>query len=387
MIKKKSLISICMIGMSFFTNIAMLQNIFSGFLAYLPLISTAIMIICLILIGAFKFSQKEVVVFVGVVLSFFVGIIFLEIFGSNEYINSNLTYPIFLCLAVFLIGASSSKYMEIEDFKLVLLSFIISTLIVSIIVYQSYYMTGFQWGLTYSEYKFRGQLSQAIAFSFFALITFFISKSLKWNIIKYIILAFFSLMLLMMKCRAAIVEIVVGIMMLVALKGVSQKTKRLTVVAILSFILILLINDKFYELIINDVIFYGRSANDLDSISSGRLTILSSFPQLLDGNILFGIGNYYFECFTLNAILQYGIIVGTLAIAIGAYPSFWSLVNKENIKNKEAGMFLLISSVASFICGVFEAIAPVGPGIKFYILWLSFGFLLGFNYKKTQNEL
>ena len=191
----------------------------------------------------------------------------------------------------------------------------------------------------------------------------------------------------MMKCRAAIVEIVVGIMMLVALKGVSQKTKRLTVVAILSFILILLINDKFYELIINDVIFYGRSANDLDSISSGRLTILSSFPQLLDGNILFGIGNYYFECFTLNAILQYGIIVGTLAIAIGAYPSFWSLVNKENIKNKEAGMFLLISSVASFICGVFEAIAPVGPGIKFYILWLSFGFLLGFNYKKTQNEL
>ena len=116
------------------------------------------------------------------------------------------------------------------------------------------------------------------------------------------------------------------------------------------------------------------------------MTILSSFPQLLDGNILFGIGNYYFECFTLNAILQYGIIVGTLAIAIGAYPSFWSLVNKENIKNKEAGMFLLISSVASFICGLFEAIAPVGPGIKFYILWLSFGFLLGFNYKAAIGE-
>ena len=360
--------------MVFLINIAMLQNIFSEAMAYLPILAVTFVLCLLILTKSIQYFSRSAIYFLFCIGIFLCGTFILEIV-YRSYLSANLTYANALCAVVFIMGYSSGDKISSEDIRKIFLFYILGTLIVSVIVYLRFYV-GFQWGLRYSEYKFRGQLSQSIMFSVFAMITIvkFNSKFLK--IIKGVLYAFFSILLLMMKCRAALVEIVIGIIVMFFFKGTSKKVKRTILALIIAFFVVLLFKSDLQQIIINDVLFYGRDMSDLDDISSGRMTILASFPDLWTGHELTGIGNYYFECFPLNALLQYGIFVGSIAIIIGYYPALWILKNRHFILDKELCVFFLMSSIASVVCGFFEAIAPVGPGIKFFFLWMMFGILM-----------
>lgn len=85
-----------------------------------------------------------------------------------------------------------------------------------------------------------------------------------------------------------------------------------------------------------------------------------------------GIGSLYFECFPLSCILQFGIITGSIIIGIAYLPVIKSLkLDRTNVYSS----ILVIVCIGYGINSIFEGLAPIGPGVKCYYMWLMYGIL------------
>ena len=103
-----------------------------------------------------------------------------------------------------------------------------------------------------------------------------------------------------------------------------------------------------------------------------RVSIVSEFPTLIEGHWLTGIGSLYFECFPLSCILQFGIITGSIIIGIAYLPVIKSLkLDRTNVYSS----ILVIVCIGYGINSIFEGLAPIGPGVKCYYMWLMYGIL------------
>ena len=140
------------------------------------------------------------------------------------------------------------------------------------------------------------------------------------------------------------------------------------------FIVMLVFNREFNNFIFNKVILANRNVTNLNDLTSGRVNIISNFPQLIKGNWLTGIGPMYYECFPLSAILQFGITGGVLCIIISLQPLWKSFVFRHT---SDTWYLLYLIAIGYSVNGLFEGLAPFGPGVKCYYMWLLFGFLMG----------
>lgn len=151
----------------------------------------------------------------------------------------------------------------------------------------------------------------------------------------------------------------------------NKKKKIIVIIGVILLLILLFISDNFNDIVLNNIIFAGRDINDLDNLSSGRISIIREFPILIKNNWLTGIGPFYFECFPLSAILQFGLFAGGILIYISLLPLITSIKRKSN----DLWEILYFLSIGYFINSLFEGLAPFGPGIKCYFLWLLFGIL------------
>ena len=131
-------------------------------------------------------------------------------------------------------------------------------------------------------------------------------------------------------------------------------------------------NENLFDMFVGNIMFAGRNASSLDSLTSGRVSIVSEFPTLIEGHWLTGIGSLYFECFPLSCILQFGIITGSIIIGIAYLPIIKSLkFDRTNVYSS----ILVIVCIGYGINSIFEGLAPIGPGVKCYYMWLMYGIL------------
>ena len=143
-------------------------------------------------------------------------------------------------------------------------------------------------------------------------------------------------------------------------------------------------SESFFEILVNNILFAGRTAINLNNLTSGRVSILSSFPEKISGHWLLGIGSTYYECFPLSCILQFGVIAGNLVILVAYSPLLFCI--KLDRREPIAAIFLMVS-IGYIINSLFEGLAPVGPGVKCYYLWLMFGILMSKNqFNKQQKQ-
>ena len=132
------------------------------------------------------------------------------------------------------------------------------------------------------------------------------------------------------------------------------------------------LNENLFDMFVGNIMFAGRDASSLDSLTSGRVSIVSEFPALIEGHWLTGIGSLYFECFPLSCILQFGIITGSIIIGIAYLPIIKSLkFDRTNVYSS----ILVIVCIGYGINSIFEGLAPIGPGVKCYYMWLMYGIL------------
>ncbi|NLM60863.1 MAG: polymerase, partial [Clostridiales bacterium] len=138
-------------------------------------------------------------------------------------------------------------------------------------------------------------------------------------------------------------------------------------------------NETVYDFAIRNLLLNSpdkRSIgfSDLNRISSHRFSYFETFATLFPGNELIGIGSYYMDNFYMEVILNYGIFIGLIIIALALFPLKVAFSFKNS--NIESILAIRIIALSYAFNGIFEGLAPFGPGAKCFFLWLIVGVLL-----------
>lgn len=305
-----------------------------------------------------------------------VGILIFSLFTVGDYIAPDIVYCYYLSIFILLIGFWSSLEISSEGLKIIIVAYICSAVIVSLNVYLTYFAKSFDIMSSIYVYGSKNSVSQII---FTALVFSFLVYNPKKRImliIKWMVVLFLGMMIILLKSRATLLGIAI-LFFITLLFGKSRKNIKISIMIIIIIFTALMFNDNLNNIVMNGILFAGRDASNLNSISSGRVEEWIIFPQLISGHELVGLGKYKMESFLLSVIVQYGFIFGMLFIIVSLYPVIWGMKNLS--KANSINLSFIVIACSYWVNGIFEQLAPFGPGVKCYMLWLMFGILLGKN--------
>lgn len=150
--------------------------------------------------------------------------------------------------------------------------------------------------------------------------------------------------------------------------------QRLGLIAIGCIVIIFIFfNSEAYNLIVVNIIFANRSVSSASSLSSGRTALIAKAIEIIDDNLLFGIGHSYFvDCMPISILLQYGIIV---LIVVFAFLTYLAIKVSKLQKNNSIDLATFLVFWSFILNSLFEAYPPFGPGVKCFALWMLLGFV------------
>ena len=314
-------------------------------------------------------------------------VLIMDVLSGNSYLKSSLIYPFFLSMVMLFLASNIGEKITQQDFSIISSAYIWSTLIVALNIFFEYLIGVDISGEKYA-YASKNSISQIILTACILIFAFKVKKENKIITFLYILssIALFFILLLL-KSRATIIAIPLLIIFIFIKLGKSVKTLRLIIIiSVIVVALIFVFNPQIWDIFVNDIILAGRGAGDLNDISSGRFNEWEVFGQELAESWLFGQGKAKRESIILTALLEFGVIIGSLLLIIGISPLIVACRN-GGLKSK---LGLIVFCIALSYCfnGIFEQLAPFGPGVKCYFLWIMLGILLSkeANMKNKKNR-
>lgn len=294
---------------------------------------------------------------------------------NNSYSNSALPYPIFLAFFVLFVGYLAGRFLVIDDIDTLLTVYVISSTLVCIDVFQTYIYGVDMGALTYA-YASKNSVSQILLSSWIIILLrkFGKTRGVIQNTYYILYFALLTITLLGLKSRATIIGMPVAVVWTLMHGKMDRKVKRIIILIVIGVVVFLLIKPQYYDMLVNNILFGNRSASNLDDLSSGRYSQWENFGEEFKNNWLFGQGSAARESLVLTALLEFGVVGGSLIFAMALSPLQWCL-RRFNHSNP---FYLFFSALAIvyIMNGVFEQLAPFGPGVKCYLLWFLFGILL-----------
>ncbi len=333
-----------------------------------------IMFIVCLFNGLITFSNK---VLFPIMCSFIftIGILFLTLFTEYNYINTSMFYSYCLSIFVFFIGFWVSKKVDRQGFRYVISAYILTAVIVAVNIYFKCFRNSFSIMSNIYAYGAKNSISQIVFTALVFLSVVYTPKIKAMVLVKWIGVVFLTMLILSLKSRATILGIAIMFIIIIFFSRLKTNMK-IAVILIIAIVAILLLNStSFYNVFVNAILFVGRDPSNLNELSSGRMAQILSFPVLIKGNELFGVGDYYIESFPLDAWIQYGYLFGSILIIISIWPIIWGFRNLS--KDDAINIAFIIIACSYWVNGLFEQLAPFGPGVKCFMLWLMFGFLIG----------
>ena len=158
------------------------------------------------------------------------------------------------------------------------------------------------------------------------------------------------------------------------------KNKRIRLYIFISLVLaavLIFAIPQLRDLVIGNILLNNRGSLGLNDVSSGRLEqfqeiFLVEFPKAP----FFGNGKMYIESLPLAALLSFGIFPTIPLLIFAAVPLYIAVKCRgQNVPINNI-IFLKALSIAFLINGIFEERAPFGPGITYFFLWFTSGFVL-----------
>lgn len=294
---------------------------------------------------------------------------------DNHYAYSALPYPIFLSIFVLFVGYLAGQFLFIDDIDLILTIYVLSSTFVCINVFEKYVFGIDMGALTYA-YASKNSVSQILFSSWLIILLKKFGKTSGFIKNTYYVLFFvlLTITLLGLKSRATIIGMPIAIIWVLMHGKMDRKVNRIIILLLIAVIALLLIKPQYYDMLVNNIFLGNRSVNSLDDISSGRFSQWENFGKEFKNSWLFGQGSAARESLVLTALLEFGVIGGCLIFVLALSPLWWCLARF----NRANPFYLFFSSLAIvyIINGVFEQLAPFGPGVKCYLLWFLFGILL-----------
>jgi hypothetical protein len=316
--------------------------------------------------------DKVLVVPISIYIIFGFFLLLAEAITGDRYLDIPNLYNLSLMMAIMLIGYFfASKITENEFIILLFWSCLIGGFILSYGIYASSFKVNFNIMSIQYAYSAKNSASQ-IVFSCFVFILL-MPSSTKFLLLKYPVLLFMGYIIILMKSRATILCFVV-LILLIIIKSDNRKLKIYTTFFVIAGIISILYFGNLSKYFIEGVLLGGRNVNNLEDVSSGRMSMIYSFPTLFYDNLFFGRGYYFLESFPLATIVQVGIIGSTIIFSLLLWV-FRSIKTKFYFHNP-LDLSIIILFYSYMLNSLFEEQAPFGPGAKSFLFWLSFGFVL-----------
>jgi len=381
--KKNRLFETMLVISCFMTNISQLPYFVSS--GRTQLLNTPVWIVTfffLMIIGKYRLSIKLSGIFaLSIMAACFMAL--LSIFTEYDYFHSSVISCLLISLFILLIGEQAGRLISEECIRRINLSYVVSTLIVSLFIYVQYFSNGYNLSSRLYAYSSKNSISQIIFTAIVILLFTNITNSKFLKICRIVVIAFEVFLLMILRSRATIVGFFLCLFVIVVGKEFNRKLKYLLMTVLCIVALLTLFSQSFFGVLFNNILFAGRKASDLNNLTSGRVHILSSFPDRINGHWLTGIGSIYYECFPLSCILQFGLIAGIMIIIVSYSPLYFCV--RLNRKEPDSSAFVLVC-VGYIINSLFEGLAPIGPGVKCYYLWLMFGILISKGRFKSRTQ-
>lgn len=374
MLRKSKIVEFLLYGACFFSCLSQLPYfIDSGMTQAVSFPMWLLTFFILILKCKWKIN-RSVLVMATPAFVFLVLMLVASMFNSDAvYITSSLFYSFLISMFIFFVGNMSGPYCSEKIIKRIYIFYILSTFIVSVVVFIQYF--GFGYDLTSRIYGFASKNSFA-QIVFTAIILLLVKlKPTRFipMIAKYSMIAFEILLMAYLRSRATLVSFFFAIIILVISRNTKRSLKVLITITCGVLIILLLTNNTLNRMIFDNILFAGRDSSNLDDLASGRISIFKTFPDQIKNNWIWGIGSTYFECFYLSAILQFGIFAGGILIFIPLILVYYGIILSRSSEN---WYILLIITVGYLVNGIFEGLTPFGAGIKCFFMWFLFGILI-----------
>ena len=262
-----------------------------------------------IMLLLYIFLKKKIKVFYSTfkmffaICSVFVLILLSSIVTNNSYFNSSVLQSLILSLFIYCLGTFVGDQFSDKDLKIVSMSYVISATMVAVSIYVEYFAAGFDITSRQYAYASKNSISQIIFTAIVILMFIHFDKFRIFNLLKIVVIFFEVILLMLLKSRATIVGFAICLLYIILGKQFNRKIKYLLTVVVLIGTLVLLMNENLFDMFVGNIMFAGRNASSLDSLTSGRVSIVSEFPALIEGHWLTGIGSLYHVYYNL-ALLQ-----------------------------------------------------------------------------------
>ena len=293
---------------------------------------------------------------------------------SKFQFKSSMFYSYMISLFIFILCSWVSEYVNERVLGNINRLFVVSIFLVSANIFVEFFGIGYNLSTRFYEYSSKNSVSQIIFTALILLIIRYTPQNAVGWLTKIGVIVFEMYVILLLRSRATLVSLLLCILVMVLARDTNRKMKAIICIVTLGVIVMLVVNEEFNNFIFNKVILANRSVANLNDLTSGRVSIISRFPQLIKGHWLTGIGPMYYECFPLSAILQFGIAGGILCIIISLQPLYKSFIFRHT---SDEWYLLFLIAIGYSVNGLFEGLAPFGPGVKCYYMWLLFGLLMG----------
>lgn len=318
--------------------------------------------------------QKLLFVAIILLSAFDVCVLLLSLVFERDYYDSPIFYAAHVALAVVCVGAwVGPEESATTTLRICVPYFLAGAGVVAVALYVNNFL-GVNWiGSMGYIYASKNSVAPILLSAAIASLVLGTPKSL---IVRASFAVALCTMILMLKSRATILGGLAALIYAAVAIPKRPSTRVAALAAIAGVAVLLLSIPLSNDFIVNGIVLNNRGDMGADAVLSGRLSHWEEFVILFGDRPLSGNGPVYLESFPLASLATFGaiavlplfgIVCLPIAVAWGAIPrrggGEWSV----------AGHALSMLWIAMTLNGIFEEMAPLGPGLKTVALWLLTG--------------
>lgn len=290
------------------------------------------------------------------------------------YISYNLFKPINISAMVMLIAMLAAPYLTKEFFKACSRVYVITTIIAAALVISDTARSGFD-----LSHHAAIDAKNLLGIVFLQAILFLLRDIEFSKILKVGLLFLFTLSIVFTRSRAALIELIIIVVVYILFSQMRPLAKTATLVILGGLIAIIFTIPELKYQIVDMVLFKGEEEVTFNSFSSARDEQYAIFFNHFGDHPFIGSGWTFIECYPITTLMNYGIIGGLPILFFSLVPLFKSmkLLRCDDGELREIAFTTCMIAVTLLFNSLFEELAPFGPGVRCYTMWLFAGILLG----------
>ena len=302
--------------------------------------------------------------------------LFVGIIKSNSaFFPSNYLTAICIPLFIYIVGVQIGCTVTAKHIQKIMILYCVSAIILGTYLLVTYIPSMSEWkeSLTYA-YAGKNAAAQILCSSAFILLFGINSEKNLLRIIKTCLAGYLIVVPLLLQCRTAMLGMCLAFFVYFMLGSTSWKKKVLLCIGIAVAIVVVLNNQQLLGYIRHALFLDKYQGANLDTFSSGRLTLYKEAFQVINENLFFGVGTYYVDGFYISIIAALGLF-GAIIFYFLWFGRFYKNIklyrSRKIFDNKT--ILLILMSFFYFVESLFEGYPPFGPGACAFMFWLLCG--------------